>query len=115
MVNSYKASADIDVLTSSFPIPGYGVVPINAFVLKGSEPVLVDTGAAVQSAEFMSALRSVIDPADLRWLWLTHTDFDHIGCLPQLLAENPRLKVITTFLGVGIMTSRFVPKIFSTA
>src|SRR6476469_838693 len=103
MVNSYKAAADIDVLTSSFPIPGYGVVPINAFVLKGSEPVLVDTGAAVQSAEFMSALRSVIDPADLRWLWLTHTDFDHIGCLPQLLAENPRLKVITTFLGVGIM------------
>ena len=103
MVNAYKASADIDVLTSSFPIPGYGVVPINAFVLKGSEPVLVDTGAAVQSAEFMSALRSVIDPADLRWLWLTHTDFDHIGCLPQLLAENPRLRVITTFLGVGIM------------
>jgi flavorubredoxin len=103
MVNSFKAAADIDVLTSSFPIPGYGVVPINAFVIKGSEPVLVDTGAAVQSAEFMSALRSVIDPADLRWLWLTHTDFDHIGCLPQLLAENPRLRVITTFLGVGIM------------
>jgi flavorubredoxin len=103
MVNSFKAAADIDVLTSSFPIPGYGVVPINAFVIKGSEPVLVDTGAAVHRAEFMSALRSVIDPADLRWLWLTHTDFDHIGCLPQLLAENPRLRVITTFLGVGIM------------
>jgi len=103
MVNSFKAAADIDVLTSSFPIPGYGVVPINAFVIKGSEPVLVDTGAAVQSGEFMTALRSVIDPADLRWLWLTHTDFDHIGCLPQLMTDNPRLKVITTFLGVGIM------------
>jgi len=103
MVNSFKAAADIDVLTSGFPIPGFGVVPINAFVIKGSEPVLVDTGAAVQSGEFMSALQSVIDPADLRWLWLTHTDFDHIGCLPQLLAENPRLRVITTFLGVGIM------------
>ena len=37
----------------------------------------------------MAALRSVIDPADLRWIWLTHTDFDHIGALPQLLAENP--------------------------
>ena len=103
MVNSFKAAADIDVLTSAFPIPGYGLVPINAFVLKGSEPVLVDTGAAVQSGEFMSALRSVIDPADLRWLWLTHTDFDHIGCLSQLLTDNPRLKVITTFLGAGIM------------
>ena len=103
MVKSYKAAPDIEVLTSNFPIPGYGLVPINAFVIKGSEPVLVDTGAVVESQEFMSALRSVIDPTDLKWIWLTHTDFDHIGSLSQLLAENPQLRVITTFLGVGIM------------
>ena len=41
----------------------------------------------------MTALRSVIDPADLKWIWLTHTDFDHIGTLHQLLAENPELRV----------------------
>ena len=79
-------------------------MPINAFVLHGSEPVLVDTGTVVESDEFMAALRSVIDPADLQWIWLTHTDFDHIGTLHQLLAENPKLRVITTFLGVGIMS-----------
>ena len=104
MVNSYKAAQDIEVLTSNFPIPGYGLVPINAFVIKGSEPILVDTGAVVHNGEFMPALRSVIDPADLKWLWLTHTDFDHMGSLHQLLAENPKLRVITTFLGVGIMS-----------
>ena len=37
----------------------------------------------------MPALRSVIDPADLRWIWLTHTDFDHIGSLHQLLGREP--------------------------
>jgi flavorubredoxin len=103
-VNSYKAAPDIEVITSNFPIPGYGMIPINAFVIKGSEPVLVDTGAIVESAAFMPVLRSIIDPGDLRWIWLTHTDFDHIGSLHLLLAENPRLRVITTFLGVGIMT-----------
>ena len=103
MVNSYTAAPDIDVLTSNFPIPGYGLVPINAFVIKGSEPILVDTGAVVQHGEFMPSLQSVIDPAELKWIWLTHTDFDHMGSLHQLLAEHPRLKVITTFLGVGIM------------
>ena len=51
----------------------------------------------------MTALRSVIDPAALKYIWLTHTDFDHIGSLALLLAENPDLRVITTFLGVGIM------------
>ena len=104
VVKSYKVAADIEVLTSDFPIPGFGLVPINAYVIKGSEPVLVDTGAVVHSKEFMPALRSVIDPADLKWLWLTHTDFDHIGSLHQLLTENPKLRVITTFLGVGIMS-----------
>jgi hypothetical protein len=103
MITSYAAAPDIEVLTSSFPIPGYGFVPINAFVIKGSEPILVETGAAIESAEFMRALRAVIDPADLRWIWLSHTDFDHIGSLHALLAENPRLRVVTTFLGMGIM------------
>ena len=104
MITTYKAAPDIDVLTSSFPIPGFGLVPINAFVLHGPEPVLVDTGAVVEREEFMTALRSVIDPADLKWIWLTHTDFDHIGALPQLLDENAGVRMITTFLGVGIMS-----------
>jgi flavorubredoxin len=107
-VKSYKATPDTEVITSSFQIPGYGFVPVNAFVIKGKEPILVDTGTVVETAEFMPTLRSIIDPADLRWIWLTHTDADHIGSLHQLLAENPKLRVITTFLGVGIM-SLFAP------
>jgi len=103
MVTSYRVAPDIEVLTSNFPIPGYGLVPVNAFVIKGSEPILVETGMVIESADFMRALRSVIDPADLKWIWLSHTDFDHIGSLHQLLKENPKLKVITTFLGMGIM------------
>jgi flavorubredoxin len=103
-MDSYPAATDIEVITSNFPIPGFGLVPINAFVIKGAEPILVDTGAVVESAAFMPTLRSIIDPADLRWIWLTHTDADHIGSLHQLLTENPQLRVITTFLGVGIMS-----------
>ncbi len=103
-METYKAATDIEVITSNFPLPGFGFVPINAFVIKGAQPILVDTGAGVESAEFMKVLESVIDPAELRWLWLTHTDFDHIGSLHRLLAENPRLRVITSFLSVGIMS-----------
>jgi flavorubredoxin len=104
MITTYRASPDIDVLTTSFPIPGFGLVPINAFVLHGAEPILVDTGTVIDSDEFMATLRSVIDPADLQWIWLTHTDFDHIGSLSRLLSDNAHLRVITTFLGVGIMS-----------
>jgi len=103
MITTYGAGADMDVVTTNFPVLGFGLVPVNAFVLHGAEPVLVDTGTVIDSEGFMAALRSVIDPSDLRWIWLSHTDFDHIGSLHQLLAENPRLRVITTFLCVGIM------------
>lgn len=105
MTTSYRAAPDIDVLTTNFPVPGYGIIPVNAFVLHGPEPILVDTGVAVEREDFLSALQTVIDPADLKWIWLTHTDFDHIGGLSQLLAENSDIRVITTFLGVGIMST----------
>jgi flavorubredoxin len=103
VIRTFAASADIDVVASSASIPGLGSIAINAFVLHGAEPVLVDTGCVRERTEFMAALRTVIDPAELRWIWLTHTDADHIGALDVLLAENPRLRVMTTYLGVGVM------------
>jgi flavorubredoxin len=101
MFEPYRATPEIDVLPSYFPIPTLGLVPINAFVLKAAEPVLVDTGLGLHSDEFLVHLASVIDPEDLRWLWLTHTDPDHIGSLHRLLDEVPHLRVITTFLALG--------------
>ena len=103
MITTHRAAPDIDVVASAAAIPGFGSLDINAFVLHGAEPLLVDTGVVRESDEFMGALRSLIDPADLRWIWLSHTDFDHIGSLHTLLDENAQLRVITTFFGVGIM------------
>jgi flavorubredoxin len=103
-MHTYRAAPDVDVVTSTATVAGFGQLAINAFVIHATEPVLVDTGSVVESDEFMTALRSVIDPADLRWIWLTHTDFDHIGSLHRLLEENAQLRVITSFVGVGIMS-----------
>jgi hypothetical protein len=102
-VNVTSHADGVDIISSVVTIPSIGSIPINAFVVHGSSPLLVDTGSIVDSDAFMDALRSVVDPADLEWIWLTHTDFDHIGSLHRLLAENPRVRVITSFLGVGIM------------
>ncbi len=101
MFEPYAATPEIDVLPSYFPIPGYGILPINAFVLKAAEPVLVDTGQVLLSDAFTPQLSAVIDPEDLRWLWLTHVDPDHTGSLHRLLDEAPNLRVITTFLALG--------------
>lgn len=104
MFEPYEAAPDIHVIHSYFPLPGYGIIPVNAFVLRAAEPVLVDTGLVPLSDQFMEKLSSVIDPEELCWLWLTHTDQDHIGSLMRILEEVPKLRVITTYLGVGKMS-----------
>lgn len=91
----------ITVLPSYLPVPGMGVLPAHAFLIDGPEPMLVDAGPGGGEHDFQTALRSVVDPAALRWLWLTHTDPDHVGSLGWLLDMAPDLRIVTTFLAVG--------------
>ncbi len=97
----FAAGPDTHVLPTYWPVPGAGVLPMNAFLIHAAEPVLVDTGVGVLSAEFLEALDSLIDLADLRWIWLTHEDRDHTGSLNRLLELAPRATVISTFLAAG--------------
>lgn len=99
----FAASEDIHVIPTYWPVPGVGVLPMNAFVIHAEEPVLVDTGAAVLSDQFLDALSSVIDPGALRWIWITHEDRDHTGSLQRLLDLAPRATVLTSFMALGRM------------
>lgn len=103
MTTASSVAPGIDRIATTIEIGGFGCLAVNAYVLHGAEPVLVEAGTVVGREDFMNALRSVIDPAQLRWLWLSHTDPDHIGSIPQLLDEAPNLRVITTFFGMGIL------------
>jgi flavorubredoxin len=91
----------IDLLAATLPVPGAGLLAVNSFVLHGSEPVLVDTGLGALREDYLDSLAEVIDPADLRWIWITHTDADHVGNLEAVLARAPRARVVTNFLGMG--------------
>jgi len=103
MFESRHVAADTHALRSYVPVPGYGVLPVNAHLIRAREPVLVDTGVAALRGEFMQALRRLIDPAALRWIWITHTDADHVGNLQAVLAEAPHARVVTNYLGMGKM------------
>src|SRR5690606_23930800 len=67
----------------------------------GIEPVLIDAGLGPLRDDFLGALRSCIDLASLRWIWITHADPDHTGNLAALLEEAPNATIITTFVGLG--------------
>jgi flavorubredoxin len=105
MDKPYKITPDIDVLPAHFPVPGAGLLPVNAFVVKAKEPVLIDTGMGIDSDEFMRALESIIDLRDLRWVWLTHDDSDHTGNLQKVLEAAPNARLAAFSLAVLRMST----------
>lgn len=101
MLEPARVAEDTYALGAYLPVPGMGVLPVNAYVIHGPEPVLIDTGLAALREDFMAALRRVVAPEALRWIWITHADADHVGNLPAVLAEAPQARVVTTFVGMG--------------
>jgi glyoxylase-like metal-dependent hydrolase (beta-lactamase superfamily II) len=88
-------------LSSTIPVPGFGALAVNAYLIEASEPVLIDSGVPALAEDTVRALGQLVDPADLRWIWLTHADPDHVGALDQLLELAPNARVVTNYLGMG--------------
>jgi hypothetical protein len=104
-MDTYRAHPEISVLSDYLEVPGLGFLAVNAFVIHAAQPVVVDTGLGLPDRDFVASLAAVIDPADVRWIWLTHPDRDHTGGLFTLLDAAPQARVVTTFAGAGIMSA----------
>jgi glyoxylase-like metal-dependent hydrolase (beta-lactamase superfamily II) len=98
-----RPTPDVTSFTDCAPIPTVGFLPVNAYLLHAKQPLLVDTGMRVTSPQLLDALWSVIDPHDLRWIYLTHPDRDHTGSLRAIVDAAPNARIITTFMGMGIL------------
>ena len=108
----YKATDDTYVLPSYLPVPdvpapGFGTIVVNSYVIQAREPVLVDAGMPVVKEAFLQSLWSLIDPRDLRWIFLTHDDGDHTGALMEVLEAAPQARVITQFVGLARLETAY--------
>jgi glyoxylase-like metal-dependent hydrolase (beta-lactamase superfamily II) len=105
METPYAPTPDVHVLPTSIPIPGAGILPINAFVVHAEQPVLVDGGLAAERDDFVDALASVVDPTTIRWVWLTHDDADHTGAIERVLEVAPNAQLVCHALAAMRMSS----------
>ena len=92
----------VTAIQDAIEVPGLGVLPCNAFLFRGKQPLLVDSGLPMSRDTFIATVGELIDPPDLKWIWLSHPDRDHTGSLYELLELAPYARVITTFVGMGI-------------
>jgi flavorubredoxin len=75
-------------------------LPANSMVIRGAEPVIVDTGAPMHRELWLEKVFSLVEPADVRWIFLSHDDGDHTGGLLDALEMCPHATLVTNFFSV---------------
>ena len=100
-IGAKKVAPDTTSFRSFGPIPGLGILPINAHLIHAKEPVLVDTSWVGVSDAYIAELQKVIDPKDLKWIWISHTDLDHVFNLERVMELAPEAKVVIAGLGAA--------------
>ncbi len=80
---------------------------LNSMVIRGSEPVIVDTGTPANRAQWLDDVFSLVEPEDVRWIFLSHDDVDHTGNLDEALSACPNATVVCNWAMVERHTNCF--------
>lgn len=72
-------------------------VGLNTMVIRAAEPVVVDTGVMENRDQFLEDVFSLVEPRDIRWVFISHDDVDHTGNLNALMEQAPNATVVTNW------------------
>ena len=78
------------------PLSG-GSLGVHSLVIRGSEPLVVDTSVPLVHETWVEHVTSVVDLDDVRWIYISHDDHDHIGNLEWMLEHCPNATLLATF------------------
>lgn len=82
-------------------------VYINSMVILGKEPVIVDTGTPANRKQWLDDVFSLVEPEDVRWIFLSHDDVDHTGNLDEALTACPNARLVCNWAMVERHTNCF--------
>lgn len=103
LMTPYRVADETFVIPACVPAPFVGNVHLNTVVIRAREPVVVDTGMPMGREEWQQALWTILDPEDVRWIFLSHEDGDHVGSLFDLLDACPNARLVTSWFELGRM------------
>ena len=73
------------------------VVHMNSMLIRGAQPVVVDTGLADNRDRYLEDLFGLVEPEDVRWVFLSHEDVDHFGNVDAVLAACPNATLVASW------------------
>jgi flavorubredoxin len=78
-------------------------VPLNSMVIRAAEPVVIDTGVAENTTQYLADVFSLVEPEDVRWVFISHDDVDHTGAVDALMEACPNATLIINWFTVERM------------
>jgi len=82
-------------------------VYLNSMVILGREPVIVDTGTPANRKQWLEDVFSLVEPEDVRWIYLSHDDVDHTGNLDEALTVCTNAKLVCNWAMIERHTNCF--------
>jgi flavorubredoxin len=82
-------------------------VYLNSMVILGKEPVIVDTGTPANRTQWLEDVFSLVEPTDVRWIFLSHDDVDHTGNLDQAMEACPNARLVCNWAMIERHTNCF--------
>jgi flavorubredoxin/flavin reductase (DIM6/NTAB) family NADH-FMN oxidoreductase RutF len=66
----------------------------NSFLIRGEKVALIDTSHAKFRELYLGTLKGLINPAEIDYLVISHTEPDHSGLVKDILDLNPNIVVV---------------------
>jgi flavorubredoxin len=82
-------------------------VYLNSMVIRGAEPMIVDTGTIANRKQWLEDVFALVEPEDVKWIFLSHDDVDHTGNLDETLSACPNAKIVCSWAMVERHTNCF--------
>jgi flavorubredoxin len=82
-------------------------VYINSMVISGNSPIIVDTGSPANREQWLQDVFGIVEPGDVRWVFLSHDDIDHAGNLAEVLEYCPKATLVCSWAIVERFTNAF--------
>jgi flavorubredoxin len=76
---------------------------VNSLVIQGAEPMIIDTGVKLLREQWAEQVFGLVEPQDVRWIFLSHDDSDHTGNLELVLEECPNATLVTSWFATERM------------
>ena len=61
----------------------------------GEEPMIVDTGTPANREQWLEDVFGLVEPEDVRWVFLSHDDVDHTGNLDSVMERCPNATLVS--------------------